>query len=118
MIGSSGDRAIEDPSSSDDPITRWSDHPMLVVSFSQLHLAAKHTIDEGKVGHCQYRAQCPPNQPDAQSVTASGSVVNGQAELMVAGWQYDRIERKRRPHQHRNDIQAGGNKRELFFALG
>src|SRR5271154_942996 len=89
-----------------------------VVSFSQLDLAAKHAVDEYEVGDRYHCAEGPPNQADGQSVSARGSVIDGETVFGIAGREYDGIERKRRTHQHRSDVQTGADKSELLFALG
>ncbi len=45
----------KDDACSYDELTRWPDDPILVVPFSQLHLAAEHAVDEHKIGHGEHR---------------------------------------------------------------
>src|SRR5580692_10179180 len=89
-----------------------------VVPFSHLHFATKHAVDEDEIGNDEHSGERPPNQADAQSVNASGSVVYSEVVLVVASREHNRIKCKRRAQQHCSDIEAGGNKGEFLFALG
>src|ERR1700690_3752388 len=51
-------------------------------------------------------------------MSSGGAVSNREVVLMIAGWEYDRIEGKRRAHQHEGDIEAGGDEGQLLLALG
>src|SRR5215204_6276158 len=72
------------------------------------HLTAEESVDKDEVDGSKRHADSPPDEPDGESVSGAGSVVDGEAVLRLYGWQHLRVDGEGGGGHHARNVGAGG----------